>query len=342
MPVYNEEQVLFLSALASVRDCIGNKEIFVINDGSTRGMTAQQFSKLDGHNNITVHSFEANKGKREALYYATKNFVTDHEYVITIDSDTVLDKNALVELVRGMKMDNVGAATGDVQLLNENQNLLTRMIGAYYWIGLNIFKKAQSSIGIVVCCSGCIAGYRTEILTKIIDDFANQTFLGEKCTHSEDRHLTNLVLFNRYQVKYIPGAISFTHTPSTVLGFIKQQQRWKRGFIRESTFTLTYAWFIRPILFWQILLCELTMPFLAFGLTLALFVSIATNPHVFITAVLPSWIFFMFTRYIHMVFLAPRKILGLIVYMFMYEAVLYWQFVFALFTVKNKSWITRG
>jgi cellulose synthase/poly-beta-1,6-N-acetylglucosamine synthase-like glycosyltransferase len=240
--------------------------------------------------------------------------IKNHDFIVTIDSDTVLDENALIRVVEPLKNPKVGASTGDVLLLNEKKNVLTRMIGAYYWIGLNVFKKAQSALGMVVCCSGCLAAYRSDVINEIIEEFVNQQFLGEPCTHSEDRHLTNLVLRNGYDVKYAPLAISYTETPSTITGFLKQQQRWKRGFIRESTFTLTYAWKRRPLLFFQILFCELTIPFMSFGLMIALFISIFTNPSIVLTTLLPSWIIFMFIRYIQVLFYGKKKIPGLLVY----------------------------
>ena len=91
-------------------------------------------------------------------------------------------------------------------LLNERQNLLTRMVGTYYWVGLNIYKQAQSVIRSVVCCSGCLAAYRASLLREVIDEFAGQRFLGQSCTHSEDRHLTNLVLKRGYDVVYVAEA----------------------------------------------------------------------------------------------------------------------------------------
>ena len=38
---------------------------------------------------------------------------------------------------------------------------------------------------------------------------------------------------------------------------------------------------------------------------------------------------------------APEKLFGLFLYMFFYEGVLYWLNLWALFTVRNKSWVTR-
>jgi hyaluronan synthase len=341
IPTFNEEEPLFRKTIQSLVDAEGNKELFVIDDGSTRGMDKTSMAAMCAQMDVQLHVFEKNKGKRHALHHAITQMIKDHDFIVTIDSDTILDKYALVRVVEPLLNPKVGASTGDVLLLNEKQNVLTRMIGSYYWIGLNIFKKAQSALGMVVCCSGCLAAYRSDVINEIIEEFVNQKFLGEACTHSEDRHLTNLVLRNGYDVKYAPLAKSYTESPSTVKGFLKQQQRWKRGFIRESTFTLTHAWRTRPLLFVQILLCELTVPFMSFGLMVALFVSIFTNPMMIVTSLLPSWIMFMFVRYIMVLFYGRGKIFGLLVYMFFYEIFLYWQFVYALFTVKNKSWITR-
>jgi len=193
----------------------------------------------------------------------------------------------------------------------------------------------------VVCCSGCLSAYRAEVLKETIEDFVSQKFFGEACTHSEDRHLTNLVLKRRYHVKFVPEAICYTETPATVSGFLKQQQRWKRGYIRESIYTLTYSWRTRPLLFVEILLWELTIPFFSFGLMLALIVTVFTNPAFFLTSVLPAWIIFMVVRYIHIFFYAKKKVPGLLVYMLFYDIFLYWQSIYALFTVRNKRWITR-
>src|SRR4029077_7444992 len=149
--------------------------------------------------------------------YAVKELIDDDvEFVVTIDSDTALQPDALVRVVEPLKVEGIGASTGNVLLLNEEQNLLTRMVATYYWVGLNVYKQAQSVIRSVVCCSGCLAAYRATLLREVIDEFQQQRFLGEQCTHSEDRHLTNLVLKRGYDVVYVAEAISYTETPATV------------------------------------------------------------------------------------------------------------------------------
>lgn len=340
VPCYNESPALLRRSVESVLAARGEKEIYVVDDGSTNG-GRRELRALAAEYGLKIHCFRRNKGKREALYHAVTKMMSECDFVVTIDSDTVLHRDALVKVVEPLKDPRIGASTGDVQLLNEKQNWLTRMIGAYYWIGLHIYKRAQSSMGMVVCCSGCLAAYRSDILRENIRDFVRQEFFGERCTHSEDRHLTNLVLQRGYDVVYVETAISYTETPATIRGFLRQQQRWKRGYTRESLYTLSYAWRNRPLLFLQILGWDLTIPFFSFGLMLGLAGTILSDPAFFLTVMIPSWAVSMIIRNLPIVFYGRDKIGGLLVYMFFYEFCLYWQSVYALFTMKNKSWITR-
>ena len=341
IPCFNESPNLVEESIRTVLAAEGEKQVIVIDDGSTNGVQ-ERLLDVAAETGITVAFFGRNRGKREALHLAVTHLLDeDVDFVVTIDSDTLLEPEALVRVVEPLKSAAIGAATGNVLLLNERQNLLTRMIGTYYWIGLNINKQAQSVIRSVVCCSGCIAAYRASVLREVIDEFAEQRFLGEPCTHSEDRHLTNLVLRRNYDVVYVEEAVSWTETPATVRGFLRQQRRWKRGYIRESIYTLSYAWRNKRRLFVQILFWDLTAPFLSFGLRIGLIVTAVRAPGLLVTVILPSWIVLMLVRYVFVPLRARDKLLGLFLYMLFYEGCLYWLNLWALFTVKNRSWVTR-
>src|SRR5919204_4243972 len=194
IPCFNESPELVEESIRTVLAADGRKQVIVIDDGSTNGVH-EHLARLAEELPIAAHYFPENRGKREALHVAVTELIDDDvDFVVTIDSDTLLEPDALVRVVEPLKSPRIGASTGNVLLLNERQNLLTRLIGTYYWVGLNIYKQAQSVIRSVVCCSGCLAAYSAPLLREIIDEFAEQRFLGEPCTHSEDRHLTNLVL----------------------------------------------------------------------------------------------------------------------------------------------------
>jgi hyaluronan synthase len=341
IPCFNEDPALVEESIRTVLAGEGRKQVIVIDDGSTNGVQ-DRLRTLAAELPISLHEFPENRGKREALHVAVTQLLDDDvDFVVTIDSDTVLEPDALVRVVEPLLRPEIGASTGNVLLLNERQNLLTRMVGTYYWVGLNIYKQAQSVIRSVVCCSGCLAAYRASLLREVIDEFAGQRFLGQSCTHSEDRHLTNLVLKRGYDVVYVAEAVSWTETPATVRGFVRQQRRWKRGYVRESIYTLTYAWRCKRLLFLQILFWDLTAPFLSFGLRVALMVTIVARPGLVLTTILPSWIMLLLVRYILVPIRAREKLVGLFVYMLFYECCLYWLNLWALFTVKNRSWVTR-
>ena len=98
IPCFNEEKNLLKRAVKSIIKAKGNKEIIIIDDGSTNNIraTLEKMSKQPG---IKVFYFKKNKGKRAALHYALKK-ITSSDYVVTVDSDTILDRNALVRVVQ--------------------------------------------------------------------------------------------------------------------------------------------------------------------------------------------------------------------------------------------------
>lgn len=340
MPCFNEEPALFEKALASVLAADGKKRIVVIDDGSDRALSAK-FKRIAKRRGARYHRQFRNQGKRAALVFAIEHFLRKERFVVTMDSDTVFDRRALVSLVSVLKQNGVAAASGDVQLLNEKHNLLTRMIGGYYWSALHIQRKSQSAHGCVNCCSGAIAAFRTSQLKKVIRRFAAQEFLGKPCTYGEDRHLTNLILRRGWKVVFEPRAIAYTNTPDTFRAFMKQQQRWRRGFLVESMFALSFAWKVNRLFFVELLLWELLLPIASFGIVLLLTIASLLNPEFFVKAILPSMILLFVIRQLPAFFWAPKKIPGLFLFTIFSHFISYWIGVHALFTLQNRSWGTR-
>ena len=99
VPCYNEDPELVENAIRTVLMARGLKQVIVIDDGSTNGVQ-ERLLELAATLPITLHEFDTNRGKREALHYATTRLIDDDvEFVVTIDSDTVLDHHALVRVV---------------------------------------------------------------------------------------------------------------------------------------------------------------------------------------------------------------------------------------------------
>src|ERR1035437_10200622 len=161
------------------------------------------------------------------------------DIIITIDSDTIIDPGSGINIMlKQFKNPNVGAITGDIKVLNKNENFLTRLILYRYWLAFNQERAAQSNFDAVMCCSGPFSAYRRTIIEKVKDQYISQTFLGHVSTYGDDRHLTNLVLQDNHIVRFEKNAIAYTHVPTTIKTYIKQQIRWNKSFYRELLWTL--------------------------------------------------------------------------------------------------------
>jgi hypothetical protein len=83
-----------------------------------------------------------------------------------------------------------------------------------------------------MCCSGCFSAYRRDAVAPVLDDWLDQTFLGQPSTFGDDRSLTNFVL-HRWRVLYAPDAQAYTNVPEHLKQFLRQQLRWKKSWLRE-------------------------------------------------------------------------------------------------------------
>jgi len=340
VPCYNEDPDLLEKVIESVEAAKGKKTIIIIDDGSTNNLWEKIQRLKNKYNNIITHKFEKNIGKRHALYWAFQKL--DTEFLITIDSDTIIDKKAFVYLIAPFADKKIGAITGNIRLLNEKRNILTRVIAAMYLAGLNNYKKSQSALGNVICCSGCLSAYRKEVIKKIADKFLNQKFMGYPTTHSEDRHLTNLILEKKYKVVYVERALCYTESPHTLKSFLKQQQRWKRGFVRETIYLISYSYKTSKTLFFEALIGNALPFFLSPGIQILIVSIVLFGQYNILYYLVLSWITFMTVKELPMFIEHPIRSFWFYLYIPLYELILFWQNMWAIFTVNNKGWLTRN
>lgn len=192
-------------------------------------------------------------GKRGAMYRAFMDIRMLHpenEYVILIDSDTIVEPASTGNLVRAIHANEQnGCATGSLKIFNR-VNLLTMIVDARYGYAFDIERSAMSFFGCMNCCSGPFSIYRQSILTDdLLNDFVTQTYCCQLVGPGDDRHLTNLVMMKGYRSVQTPFAIAHTESPVAFTRFLNQQLRWMRSFFREQ--------------WWQIRAIPLQHPYLS-------------------------------------------------------------------------------
>jgi hyaluronan synthase len=89
---------------------------------------------------------------------------TSAEVVAFVDSDSVLEPDALRRLVQAFAHPRVGAVCGHADVLNVGEIWLTKMHAVRYFVAFRIVKAAESVFGAVTCCSGCCSAYRRDAI----------------------------------------------------------------------------------------------------------------------------------------------------------------------------------
>ena len=83
---------------------------------------------------------------------------------------------------------------------------------------------------------------------------------------SEDRALTAYSLVE-WKTVYVASAITYTDVPETWNKWLKQQKRWKKGYLRSNFFVSAFFWQKNPlmsIIFYTEFITTFTTPFIIF------------------------------------------------------------------------------
>ncbi len=250
VPAKNEEKgiVETINALLQTDYPQDKLEIIVVNDGST-DKTADAVRTLNSPR-VKLLDFKENRGKRAAFasgFYESKN-----DMVVCVDSDTLLDSQAITLLVQPFQDKEVVSVCGHGKASNINKNLLTKLQHFWYQDMFRVIKGMESQLGAVSCCSGILAGYRREAIEPLMSRWLSEKFMGRPIHIGDDRQLTNLVLWKglgkvkdatrNAKVVYQSNAIAYTLVPETYKHFFKQQLMWSRSWVHGTILASRFMW----------------------------------------------------------------------------------------------------
>jgi hyaluronan synthase len=345
MPAFNEEAAIAqsLRSLLALDYPAHKLQIVAINDGSSDG-TLRELNTVAAHADGRVHviDFPENRGKRAAMAAGIR--ATDAEIVAFVDSDSVLEEDAMRVLVQGFADEKVGAICGHADVLNIRGTWLTRMQAVRYFVAFKVIKAAESVFNAVTCCSGCFSAYRREAIMPHLDWWEKQMFLGVESTFGDDRSLTNCVL-RQWKVTYEEKAVSHTIVPETFQQFMKQQTRWKRSWTRESLIVAKFIWRKNPLAAAATYI-SVFLPLLA---PIAALRAVVYEPLVHGTGAPIVYILGIYAiALVYGLYFALRQRrydtlwLSGILFVFFYLAFLLWQTYYAILTSRTRSWGTRA
>jgi hyaluronan synthase len=345
IPAYNEGTMVAQSidSVAAAHYPRTRLEIFVVDDGSRDDtwehiqVAAKRYPDL-----VTTLRFPKNRGKRAALEAGFRHARGD--IIVTIDSDSVIERGALLAMAGPFRDPKIGAVAGRVSVYNRGDGLIPRMLKVRYTLSFDYLRAVQSTYGTVYCCPGALAGYRASVVRTVLDHWVNQKFLGVACTYGEDRSMTNYILAQGYDTVYQRTAVVQTVVPLTYARLCKMFLRWDRSYVREEIRFARIVWTrppaARAIAVTDAIVTNLRYP-ISWAALVLLVAIIIWHPATLVRFLCVIGIMAAFNMLYYLRSERSWDFVYGIFYSYYSAFALFWIFPYAVLTVRAKSWLTR-
>ena len=217
IPAYNEEKMIE-KCIKSVLGLEYPKhllEIIVVNDCSKD--RTQEIAKRFENEGVRVLSNKTNKGKSFSLNAGIK--ASKSELIACIDADSLIDSQALKNMIGYFEDSEVGSVTPAVKIL-QPKKFIERIQHVEYIF--NIFlRKMQALIDAVHVTPGVFSVYRKDILLEV-GGFSENNL-------TEDMDIALKIHKAGYKIENSVKAISYTVCPQDWGELYRQRLRWYRG-----------------------------------------------------------------------------------------------------------------
>jgi cellulose synthase/poly-beta-1,6-N-acetylglucosamine synthase-like glycosyltransferase len=264
IPAFQEALVVD-KTLDSIREAVkAGAGLIVVDDGSS-DRTAEIVSEkltLLGQGRLICHG--RNIGKAAALNTGIREVSTP--FVLTLDADTIVSRDAIEIAAQLLRSDDVSAQRYAVVAFDVSvkvsKSLFAELQAAEYDASLNFERRGQAVVRAVSVAPGAASLWRVADL-RAIGGFSAATV-------TEDVDATLRLAARGRRAAHAPGAQAFTGTPATFAQLTAQRRRWclghYQGIVRQVKVlggdmiftTLTYPNFLLLSLFMP-LMCVLSL-----------------------------------------------------------------------------------
>lgn len=187
-------------------------QLIFVCDGSNDGseVIPMKYSQI-----LTLFNPER-KGKLAAMKRAVKS--ANGEILVFCDGNTVLNKEALINIVQPYVDPMVGAVTGEKYILTDPNDAASSKGEGMYWKYESFLKKYDSYFYSLVGGAGELMSYRSTLFEELPDN-----------TILDDFMLTMSIAQKGHTVKYVPSARASEYASSNVEEELKRKVRIAAG-----------------------------------------------------------------------------------------------------------------
>ena len=224
IPARDEEQVIgqLLQRMIELTYPQDKLQVITIDDASSDStrQIVEEFSNRYPFIEV-IHRDEktGGKGKASAMNAGLKR--STGEIVICFDADYYPQRDIVEKLVKEFVDPSVGAVQGRPVVLNEGQNIVTRLVTLERIGGFRIDQEARDTLCLIPQFGGTVGGFRRSILEN----------LGgfDESMLTEDTDLTFQVYLAGFKVRYVGEAECYEEAVASLKAYWRQRHRWARG-----------------------------------------------------------------------------------------------------------------
>jgi cellulose synthase/poly-beta-1,6-N-acetylglucosamine synthase-like glycosyltransferase len=174
---------------------------------------------------------EKNEGKAAMLNSLCKEAKGD--FFLFSDANTMIEKNALKNLISEFTDNSIGCVCGQLVLKDESSSALSKT-ESLYWMGESKLKKLESRFGAVMGSNGALYAIRSELYQV----------LPTHKTIMDDFYITAKILMKNYSCIFCENAIAFENTSISKYGEFSRKVRIGRA---NFNFLSTFFPLLNPL-----------------------------------------------------------------------------------------------
>jgi biofilm PGA synthesis N-glycosyltransferase PgaC len=218
VPAYNEAASIGDTVKSLFEQTTPPARVLVVNDCSTDDTVLVASSV--GAEVITPPSNTGSKAGAQT--FALRQ--VDTPFMMAIDADTVLERDAIERLAYCFRDPKVAAASGFV-LPRHVHTLWERGRYVEYLYSFSFYKRVQDLYDKPLISSGCFSMYRTAVVREM-GGWSNRTM-------AEDMDLTWTLYERGHRVRFEHAAVCYPIEPHDFHFLSKQLKRWSHGFVQN-------------------------------------------------------------------------------------------------------------
>lgn len=221
LPAHNEEESICQAIESVLETNYPKKEIIVVDDGST-DRTYEFALPYAKQGKIKLFKKESSGSKAGALNYGIA-FATG-DIIIVVDSDSLIERQSVIESVKQFSNPSVVAVSGNVKILSGDGgviNLLTRLQSYEYLLSFEIGRRFQSLTNTLIVSPGAFTCFKSNV--------GRDMGLFDIDTITEDFDFSIKLRKSGKKIIFAPNAVAWTFCPPTWKGWFRQRKRWSHG-----------------------------------------------------------------------------------------------------------------